>query len=321
MPPICRQRAFVSLHWPGMNVGIRNTSYTCQKCNERSSSESQEPIVRTPAPTYPFQKVCADYFETQRHSYLTYVDHFSGSISIFHFKSHQTTSQNLISEFRSLFENYRAPEEFSSDGGPQFSSEKFQSILEDCGVFQCTLSAGYPQSNGQASKRLIMDGSSKNVDLNNDKAARVILQYSNIVIPEMGLSPVQILFHRGLIDHIRTNLCCLRSGTIVEVLPFRQYKICLDRSRRIILRNQRHIKPYNSEIKPFIIPSATPLSEQIPNEPTSPNHNETAVAHSPTTPDSLGIHTTPIPHCIPRDLRNLADYNKPGLLGRNSPPA
>ena len=119
-----------------------------------------------------------------------------------------------MSECRSLFENYRAPEEFSSDGGPQFSSEKFQSILEDCGVFQCTLSAGYPESNGQAelavkaSKRIIMDGSSKNVDLNNDKAARVILQYS---IPEMALSPVQILFQRGLIDHIRTNLSCLQS--------------------------------------------------------------------------------------------------------------
>lgn len=100
MSPICRQRAFVSLHWPGMNISIRNTSYTCHKYNERSSFESQEPIVRTPALTYPFQNVCADYFETQRHSYLTYVDHFSGWISYFtsnHTKPPATTwYQNVV---------------------------------------------------------------------------------------------------------------------------------------------------------------------------------------------------------------------------------
>ena len=53
---------------------------------------SQEPIAPTPAPTHPFQKVCADYFEAQGRSYLTYIYCFSGWISIVHFKLHQTTS-------------------------------------------------------------------------------------------------------------------------------------------------------------------------------------------------------------------------------------
>ena len=80
-------------------------------------------------------------------------------------------------------------------------------------------------------------------------------------------------------------LCWLQSGPIVEVLPFWQYKICLDGSGRIVLINHWHIKPNNSEIKPLIIPSATPSSQPIPNEPTSPNHNETPVSHPPTIPD------------------------------------
>ena len=66
-----------------------------------------------------------------------------------------------------------------------------------------------------------------------------------------------------------------------------QYKIHLDGSGRIIPRNRKQIKPTNSEIKTFIIPSATPPSQPIPNKPTSPNHNETTIDHAPTTQDTI----------------------------------
>ena len=77
-------RANATIYWPGMNAHIRNTRYTCFHCNERSPSQSQEPILPTPSPDYPFQMVCTDYFEIQGHFYLTYVDRFSGWFSIFH---------------------------------------------------------------------------------------------------------------------------------------------------------------------------------------------------------------------------------------------
>ena len=88
----------------------------------------------------------------------------------------------------------------------------------------------------------------------------------------------------------KKELYWLQSETIVEVLPFQQYKIWLDGSEKIFQRNQQQIKPNNSEIKPFIILSATPPSQTIPNKPTSPNHDETTVAHPPTTPDSPSSH-------------------------------
>ena len=91
-------RATATIYWPGMNANIRNTRYTCFKCNECSPSHSQELILPTPSPSYPFQMVCTDYFKEQGHFYLTYVDCFSGWLSIFHFKPHQATSQNLILE-------------------------------------------------------------------------------------------------------------------------------------------------------------------------------------------------------------------------------
>ena len=122
------------------------------------------------------------------------------------------TLHYLISECWSLFERYGAPEEFSSHGGPQFTSTKFQSFLKDWGVHNGTSSAGYPQSNEhaelavKASKRIIIDNISNDSDLNNNKAAQAILLYCNTPLPEFGLSPAQILFHRQLRDHLPTNL-------------------------------------------------------------------------------------------------------------------
>ena len=44
--------------------------------------------------------------------------------------------------------NYGAPEEFSSDGGPQFTLTPFKMFLKTWSVKHCISSLGYPQSNG-----------------------------------------------------------------------------------------------------------------------------------------------------------------------------
>ena len=204
-------RAKATIYWPGINANIRNTRYTCQNCNEHAPSQSKEPILPSPAPKYPFQMECADYFEVGGHYYLSYVDRFSGWLSIFHFKPHHATTKNLISECRLLFEIYAVPEEFSSDGGPQFTSTEFQTFLKDWGVHHRLSFAGYPQANGRAelavksSKRIIRDNTSSNGDLDNNKAARAILQFRNTPITELGLSPAQVLFHRQLRDQLPIN--------------------------------------------------------------------------------------------------------------------
>lgn len=69
----------------------------------------------------------------------------------------------------------------AQDGGPQFTLTEFQSFSEDWGAHCQTSSAGHPQSNRctefavKASKRIIMNFTTDNGDLNNSKAARAIL--------------------------------------------------------------------------------------------------------------------------------------------------
>ena len=80
-------------------------------------------------PDWPFQLICADYFELNSHSYQATVDWFSGWLNIYHFKSGCSISNTLISTCYSLFIAYGAPEEISIDGGPQFMSNEFQNFL------------------------------------------------------------------------------------------------------------------------------------------------------------------------------------------------
>ena len=66
--------------------------------------------------------------------------------------------------------------------------------------------AEHPQSNGRAelgvksAKRIIFDNVTPDGSLRSDTAAGDILQYRNTPLPEINLSPAQILFNRKLQD-------------------------------------------------------------------------------------------------------------------------
>ena len=166
----------------------------------------REPLILTPPPEYPFQQICADYLHVSGHQYLTIVDRFSGWLCIFHFSPHNATSTSLINECRQLFSAYGAPEQFCSDGGPQFTSMAFKAFLSDWNVEHRISSATYAQSNGRAelgvktAKRIIHGNTATDGSLNHDKAAQAILQYRNTPLPLLNLSPAQILLHRQLRD-------------------------------------------------------------------------------------------------------------------------
>ena len=165
----------------------------------------------SPSPDWPFQQICADYFEFESHSYLSIVDRYTAWLNIYHFLPGQSTSKTLIDTFRTLFIAYGVPEEISSDGGPQFTAHSFETFLSTWGIEHRRSSVDYPQSNGRAelgvksAKRIISENTSKDGSLNNDKAAHAIMQYRNTPLPHINLSPAQLLLHRQLRDHLPTN--------------------------------------------------------------------------------------------------------------------
>lgn len=166
-------------------------------------------MLLSPSPQYPFQQICADYFENEGHTYLTIVDIFSYWLNICHIPR-AATSDSLIAELRRLLASYGVSEELSSDGGPQFTSNALQQFLKDWGVKFRLSSANYPQSNGRAelavktAKRIIQENTTHGT-LNNDKVIRALLQYRNTPLPHIGLSRAQILLHQQLREHVPSD--------------------------------------------------------------------------------------------------------------------
>ena len=174
------KRAKQTVYWPSITNSIRNTRYNCQRCNNIAPSQSKEPLIISKTAEYPFQYICADYFEIKGNHYLAVVDRFSSWIMIYHFPTTKLNHQSMIDTCRELFTTYGTPEEISSDGGPQFIAHLFQEFLHQWDV-QPRLSSGeYPQSNGRAelgvksAKRIIYDYVAPHGSLDTNTAVRVI---------------------------------------------------------------------------------------------------------------------------------------------------
>ena len=145
-----QSRASKTIYWPGINDHIKNIWDACHSCSHNAPSHSKELLILMPPSNWHFQKICEDYFESQGHYYLTTANRFSGWICIYHFSNGSVTSNNLITQCRTPFENYGAPDEFNSDGGPQFTLTAFTEFLQIWGVALCLSSVSYPQSNDRA---------------------------------------------------------------------------------------------------------------------------------------------------------------------------
>lgn len=366
-----RRRANQSVYWPRMNIDLKNVRENCQYCNSIAPQHSKEPLILTPDPEFPFQEVAADFFYVKKQSYLVLVDRYSGWFTVSHFQPQHTTSLNLIKECIALFSSYGAPEVFSSDGGSQFTSEAFQSFLKDWNIRHRVSAPHYPQSNGRAeaavktAKRIISDYVTSSDPYNHRKIAHAIIQHRNTPLPDLKLSPAQLLFHRKIRDKIPTHPKHLRlhkqwiltsiqrenlfkaknaaslqrynniskdlqpltprdkvliltpgksprwslSGVVVMNLPYRRYKVKLDGSGRIIIRNRRFLRTYDGSNESmgeddddiYISPPQSPRDEPVAEMPPAAPRIRPAVT------ETSEVHT------------ELRPYNNPGLLEDYTP--
>ena len=114
----------------------------------------------------------------------------------------------MVQFLRKHFENFGVPEDFTSDGGPEFAAHETQTFLKRWGVVQKLTSAYYPRANTRAElgvksmKRLLRENTASSRSLNCDKFSRAILEYRNTPCRDLGVSPSMILFGRNLKDHL-----------------------------------------------------------------------------------------------------------------------
>ena len=72
----CRERAKQAVWWPGLSKQLETLVNNCPACYKLRSQRAQ-PLISTPLPNLPWQKVTTDLFEWQKNTYLLIIDYFS----------------------------------------------------------------------------------------------------------------------------------------------------------------------------------------------------------------------------------------------------
>ena len=145
----CRDRARSSVWWPRMSKQIEEFVRNCTTC-AKDQKNCAEPLMTTPFPSRPWQRIATDLFELRKDDYLLVIDYFSRYAELA--KLSTTTSPSVITHLKSMFARHGCPETLVSDNGPQYASEKFAKFSEQYGFEHITSSPRYPQSNGEIEK-------------------------------------------------------------------------------------------------------------------------------------------------------------------------
>ena len=157
---------------------------------------------------------------------MAIVDRYSNWLLIFHFKS-PSQARHIINRLRTKFTIIGAPERIFTDGDLAFQAKDVHEFLTRWSVTHVTSFALYPQANDRAelavktANRLLQENTAVDGPLNCHSLSQALLQYRNIPIQQLGLSPAQILFHRSLKD-----------GMPVDPSKLRPHKRWIDAAKR-----------------------------------------------------------------------------------------
>ena len=121
------RRARASAYWPGFEADIYRSIAHCTECDRHAPSQPREPLIMTPPPDYPFQRVVADLFEIRGNHYLVYADRLTGLIKLDFLCT--TTTRQLVTLLSRYFHESGVPEDLSVDGRANLVSADMRSFL------------------------------------------------------------------------------------------------------------------------------------------------------------------------------------------------
>lgn len=80
----CRERARMSVWWPGLEKQIQDLVTKCPACMKTRPTQRKEPLITTQLPQRPWQKIGTDICEHAKKNYLVVTDYFSRYLEIAH---------------------------------------------------------------------------------------------------------------------------------------------------------------------------------------------------------------------------------------------
>ena len=110
-----------------------------------NQAQKTEPMIPSPFPKLPWQKVDMDLIERQKLAYLIKVDYYSRVIKTAQLD--KTTSEAVIQHCKNIFLRHSIPEKVVMDNGSQFDSNAFRKFSKKYQFRHVTSSLYYPRSN------------------------------------------------------------------------------------------------------------------------------------------------------------------------------
>lgn len=187
----CAARAQQSIWWPGLTKQIKQKVENCVIC-AREAHNAPEPLLTTPLPDRPWQRVAADLFQWSNAMYLVVVDYFSRFIEVANLTS--TTTAHVTEKLKSIFARHGVPETVVTDNGPQFSAIEFAAFARDYDFTHMTSSPRYPQSNGEAERAV---RTVKSLLKKGEDPYKALMAYRATPLSH-GSSPAQLLMGRNI---------------------------------------------------------------------------------------------------------------------------
>ena len=197
-----KQRARQLVYWPNITNDINNIVQSCPECRLHVPSQQKEPmLISNRDPVLPFESTSADLFSCQGWQYLVYTDRKTGWPCI-SAAGRSADSPCVIRLLRRWFPDVGVPQILTTDGGPQFASQKFADFCAQWQIHHVFSTPHYPQSNGHAEaavkamKALILK-TTRNGNLDTDAFQRGLLEWRNTP-REDGTSPAEALYGRPM---------------------------------------------------------------------------------------------------------------------------
>ena len=135
-----------------MSNDIDGIINNCTHYLEHRPSQRREPLLSTPLPQRPWQKIASDLGEHRGKTYLVVVDYYSQYIEITHLT--QTRTTEVVGKLKNMFSRWVIPEEIYTDNGPQYSLQEFCNFANTYMSQHRTSSPHYPQTNGEAERAI-----------------------------------------------------------------------------------------------------------------------------------------------------------------------
>ena len=131
-----------------MSSEIRQYVESCDICATYADKQAPETLSLHPVPDLPWEKIGTDLFQIEGRDYLLTVDYHSGFFETDYLS--ETSSEMVISKLKQHCARYGIPNIIISDGGPQYTSEKFHKFCREWGISHQRSSPGNSKANGAA---------------------------------------------------------------------------------------------------------------------------------------------------------------------------